>query len=378
MRIGIIYETTYPEFKGGVERWFSQLARGLSENSIQVVYLNSIGRVSTEKNLNYKALKNSKGAFHETGERSSQNVISFAISVLRTLKKNDFEIVYLSAFPFFHIWAARIIQILFRKKYKIYVEWFELPSFRFWKSEFGSFLGVLGYLVQRTSIGISDVNVSYMASTTKQLSRIMRHRQITLELPGICMDDDSDLIPNVKVEKIDVCQIGRLTKDKQPILSLHAIKAFKDLGWKGKFHLLGSGPLARDVSSFVKENNMGGYVIMHGDGSEATKKEILRKSIVLLHPSKREGFGLAIVEAAAAGVPAILIQSENNKSTELGINPSLVSYSNHAEELTSLLLHSLEFKDQLSSECLLWNKQVRPRILAASSISILSNHFNSR
>jgi len=144
MRIGIIYETTYPEFKGGVERWFSQLARGLSENSIQVVYLNSIGKITSEKNLNYEVLEYSKSAFHRTGERSSQNVISFAISVFKSLRKNDFEVLYLSAFPFLHIWAAKIIRTLFKKKYEIYVEWFELPSLKFWKDEFGSFLGVLG------------------------------------------------------------------------------------------------------------------------------------------------------------------------------------------------------------------------------------------
>jgi glycosyltransferase involved in cell wall biosynthesis len=378
MRIGIIYETTYPEFKGGVERWFSQLARGLSENSIKVVYLNSIGKITSEKNLNYEVLEYSKSAFHRTGERSSQNVISFAISVFKSLRKNDFEVLYLSAFPFLHIWAAKIIRTLFKKKYEIYVEWFELPSLKFWKDEFGSFLGVLGYLVQQKSVRMSDVNVSYLTSTTKQLSRIMRPTQETLELPGICMDEDFYPIPEVKVEKIDVCQIGRLTKDKQPILSLQAIKALRDSGWKGKFHLLGSGPLVRDVSSFVKNNKMGEYVTIHGDASEETRKEILSRSAVLLHPSKREGFGLAIVEAAAVGVPAILIQSENNKSTELGINPTLISHSNNAEELTSLLRHALEFKNQLSSECLLWNKQVRPRIRAVDSISMLSNHFNSR
>jgi glycosyltransferase involved in cell wall biosynthesis len=217
-----------------------------------------------------------------------------------------------------------------------------------------------------------------MESTTKQLLRIMKPTQESLRLPGICMDDDQYLSPEEKVATVDVCQIGRLTKDKQPILSLQAIKAFRDSGWEGKFHLLGSGPLLREVSSFVTENNMSKYVTIYGDGSEEIKKEILRKSVVLLHPSIREGFGLAIVEAAWAGVPAILIQGSNNKSTELGINPTLISHSNNIEELTSLLQRAFEFKDQLSSECLLWNQQVRPKMRALDSISILSNHFNSK
>jgi glycosyltransferase involved in cell wall biosynthesis len=377
MRIGIVYETTYPEFKGGVERWFFDLAKGLTEKSFQVSYLNTVGRVSTEKNLVYKEIGNSKHAFHKTGERSPKNILVFAMSVFRGVQREDFDVLYLSSFPFLHIWAARIAQKLFRRKYRIYVEWFELPNLRFWKEEFGSIIGFLGFSIQQITTRISDTNVTYLDSTYSQLCRVRKSKKPTLKLPGICMDEDKPVPTLVISGREDISQIGRLTKDKQPILGLEAIRLLKETGWEGHFHLLGSGPLELEVASYISENKMDQYVTAYGDGTEQIKNEILSKTGVLLHPSKREGFGLAIVEAAAVGIPSVLIRSQNNKSTELGINPSLVSETNNAVELASLLQLALHVQSELSSECLSWNKHVRTTMRSVESITELADHLKS-
>jgi glycosyltransferase involved in cell wall biosynthesis len=377
MQIGIVYETTYPEFKGGVERWFSELAKKLSENSFHVSYLNTIGRVSQEKNLEYKEIGNSKYAFHKTGERKSSNALVFAFSVFRGVRQEKYDIVYLSAFPFLHIWTARIAQKLFRRKFKIYVEWFELPKRDFWIEEFGTLVGLLGYSIQQLSVRISDVNVCYLQSTYDQLNHNKKSRESTLKLPGICMDSEHSNHQQVILGREDISQIGRLTKDKQPILGLETVKQLRENGWNGHFHLVGSGPLESDVRAFIKDNNMNQYVTAYGDVTEQSKWNILDKTAVLLHPSKREGFGLAIVEAAAAGIPAVLIRGANNKSTELGINPSLVSETNDSSELASLLKHALQKQEEYSAECLTWNRDVRTTMRAENSIAALTNHLNS-
>lgn len=377
MRIGIVYETTYPEFKGGVERWFGELAKKLSENSFHVSYLNTIGRVSQEKNLEYKEIGNSKYAFHKTGERKSSNALVFAFSVFRGVRQEKYDILYLSAFPFLHIWAARIAQKLFRRKLKIYVEWFELPQRDFWIEEFGKLVGFLGYSIQQLSVRISDVNVCYLQSTYDQLTRLRKSRESTLRLPGICMDSEYSIHQQVISGREDISQIGRLTKDKQPILGLESVKQLRKNGWNGHFHLVGSGPLESEVRTFINDNNMNQYVTAYGNVTEGSKWSILGKTAVLLHPSKREGFGLALVEAAAAGIPAVLIRGANNKSTELGINPGLVSETSDSSELASLLKHALQKQEEFSAECLMWNRDVRTTMRAENSITALTNYLNS-
>jgi glycosyltransferase involved in cell wall biosynthesis len=104
---------------------------------------------------------------------------------------------------------------------------------------------------------------------------------------------------------------------------------------------------------------------------------VLLSSAVLLHPSKREGFGLAIVEAAALGVPTILIRNPNNKSTELGVNPSLIAESEDPQELATLLKCVLKDKSKYVEECQRWNINRRRKMLATDSINTLAAHFET-
>jgi glycosyltransferase involved in cell wall biosynthesis len=377
MRIGIFYETTFPEFKGGVERWFLQLAEGLSKNSIDVQYFNTSGKAISANGVQYISLKSNTNSFHKTGQRSFRNTLSFAISVFNELKKSEVNIVYLSSFPIFHIWASKIVQKIYRKQYKIYVEWFELPNAKFWINEFGLLIGITGYLIQQNSVRQSDVNVAYLESTALELRQLQNQRQTTLMLPGICLEKFVNQESTLSQDKNDICQIGRLTKDKQPLLSLHAIKILRDTGWAGTFHLIGSGPLEKQVSKYVIQNEMTSYVTVHVDGSDSLKEMVLLRSAVLLHPSKREGFGLAIVEAAALGVPTILIRNPNNKSTELGVNPSLIVESEDPQELAILLKCVLKDKSKYVEECQRWNINRRRKMLATDSINKLASHFET-
>jgi glycosyltransferase involved in cell wall biosynthesis len=191
------------------------------------------------------------------------------------------------------------------------------------------------------------------------------------------MDSENIIHQQVISGRKDISQIGRLTKDKQPILGLESVRQLRENGWNGHFHLVGSGPLESDVKIFINEHNMNQYVTAYGDVTEQSKRNILDKTAVLLHPSRREGFGLAIVEAAAAGIPAVLIRGANNKSTELGINPGLVSETNNSSDLSRLLKHALQQQEEFSTECLTWNRDVRTTMRAENSIAALTNHFNS-
>ncbi len=377
MRIGIIYETTFPEFKGGVERWFSQLASGLAENSFDVVYLNGNERNSISKNLEYRSFEKIEDTFHKTGARSVANTFSYALATFKSLRKLDVEIVYLSSFPFLHIWVVRIFQKIKKRNYKIFVEWFEIPTFNYWKSEYGTLFGALGFIIQQLTLRMSDFNVSYLDSTRELLLEKKRKKQTVIKLPGIC-NFENIKIPTIKnVGKQDISQIGRLIQDKQPLLSLKAIKRLRESGWRGHFHLLGCGPLESDVHSFIHHNGMSEYVITYGDGSDEIKREILQKSAVLLHPSKREGFGLAIVEAASSGVPSILVRGEDNRSTELEINPKLISEQSDPLEIVELLEKVLANQEEYSKECGQWIRDRGSNMLATDSIAQLTSLLKS-
>jgi glycosyltransferase involved in cell wall biosynthesis len=119
-------------------------------------------------------------------------------------------------------------------------------------------------------------------------------------------------------------------------------------------------------------------VQIHEKLDELQKNELLQECGLLLHPSKREGFGLVIVEAAAVGVPAVLVRSADNKSTELAVNPSLISESSSPIEIARLAEQGLREHVKYSNECLEWNSRVRPTMMARDSILELTKNLKAR
>lgn len=376
-QVAIVYETVFPEFKGGVERWFQEVAEGLKSNNFEVYYLNTNGITEVRENISYVDIGMSKNSFHLTGKRSIVGTLSYSLSLFRFLLKHDFDFVYMSSFPFLHIWSARIVRILRKKRYQIIVEWFEIPSLRFWNSEFGFYSGWLGYAIQEITVRLPEVNISYLVSTKLQLLKRMSSKKTLLKLPGICPDSPVTFPIEESFKTEDLCQIGRLIPDKNPLLSIEVISKLISNGWKGSFTFIGSGPLEERIKEEISKRDMNDRVFLIKNASDEDKNLTLRNSAALFHPSKREGYGLAIIEAASFGVPAILIRSEDNKSTELGINPTLVAESENVSELATLVMKALSERSSLSSESRRWIEELSPKMTSSASISEIST-FMSR
>jgi glycosyltransferase involved in cell wall biosynthesis len=373
IKVAIVYETVFPEFKGGVERWFQYVASELESKGIDIYYLNTNEVTETRNNINFVDIGNNEFSFHLTGERTIRGTLSYAMALFRYLIRNDFDFVYLSSFPFLHIWAARLVRIFKRRKYKIIVEWFEFPSFRFWNKEFGLRKGWIGYAIQEVSVRLSDVNITYLESTRSQLSKRKAKGKTLLNLPGICPKISFTTGPKRIYDSEDLCQIGRLIPDKNPLISLDLVSELIRLGWKGVFTFIGSGPMKEELLERISERNLQARVFLIENADDESKNLILQNSVALVHPSAREGYGLVIIEAAAMGVPAILIRNEDNKSTELGINPSLIAERGDVSILAALVFEAIRNQKILFEECMRWIVEESPKMSAAVSISRITN-----
>jgi glycosyltransferase involved in cell wall biosynthesis len=373
IKVAIVYETVFPEFKGGVERWFQYVASELESKDFYVSYLNTNVITEVRHNVNYVDIGKTKHSFHLTGERTIRGTISYATALFRYLLNNDSDFVYLSSFPFLHIWAAKLARIFKKRTFKIIVEWFEFPSFEFWNKEFGVKKGWVGYAIQEVSARLSDVNVTYLESTHSQLLKRKSKRKILMRLPGICPEFSGNIAIDRSYNSEDLCQVGRLIPDKNPLISLDLVDELIRLGWKGKFTFIGSGPMKEELLENISERNLQSRVFLIENPDDESKNLILQNSVALLHPSIREGYGLAIIEAAAMGVPAILIRGEDNKSTELGISPSLIADSADVSTLAACVFEAIRNQMALAEECSRWITEVSPKMSAAASISEIAN-----
>jgi glycosyltransferase involved in cell wall biosynthesis len=95
--------------------------------------------------------------------------------------------------------------------------------------------------------------------------------------------------------------LGRLSPEKGIWTLVHAFRQLKGISLK----IAGTGPMEGEVRSFLKENAVENVELV-GFKSGRDKCQLLRESMFLVMPSEcYETFGLAILEAYAAGKPVV-------------------------------------------------------------------------
>jgi len=81
--------------------------------------------------------------------------------------------------------------------------------------------------------------------------------------------------------------------------------------------ILGDGPDRDEVLRCVDELGLSGVVTVPGFVATEVVHEAIADAMCLLLPSRREGYGLVVVEAAACGTPSVVVAGEDNAAVEL-------------------------------------------------------------
>jgi hypothetical protein len=97
-----------------------------------------------------------------------------------------------------------------------------------------------------------------------------------------------------------------------------------------------------------------------------------------MHPSKREGYGLAMIEAAERGIPTVLIDYPENASVDLGISPEFVSRTDVPLALAQLILKARDSQESIFSDLKKWAHKVLPTMNASKSVDELISVIEKR
>ncbi|MBC5799370.1 MAG: glycosyltransferase family 4 protein [Candidatus Eremiobacteraeota bacterium] len=142
-------------------------------------------------------------------------------------------------------------------------------------------------------------------------SSVQSLRAIGLRGPTRLMQMSVDERPDgsVPAKRIprDVVVLGRVTPSKRIEHAIRAASILQESGWKGKLLIIGSGR-KRYVDRIQSEARavLGDHVQMLGRVSDDERSRILREASCLWMTSVREGWGLAVTEAARHGTPAVV------------------------------------------------------------------------
>jgi glycosyltransferase involved in cell wall biosynthesis len=327
LRVAFVYDAVYPWIKGGAERRYYELARRLAARGYEVHWYGMKcwdgPRTVLLDGVWYHGICRSRSLYTRTGRRSVLQAVIFGFACLQ-LVTTRCQVIDCCGFPFFSLFSVRLITAIRRRL--LVVTCHEVWGEEYWIEYMGR-PGGLGAIVERTALRLPRRVVAVSEDTRRRLLQNIGTRAAVTVIPnGI----DTATIEKVDAAaaRVDVLYVGRLCDFKNVELLLRAIDLLRPGRPELTCEIVGDGPDRIRLETMATQLGLDRNVRFAGfleDINEIYAR--MKSATVLVHPSKREGFGIAILEANAAGVPAIVADYPANSATSLisGYNGTVVA-----------------------------------------------------
>jgi glycosyltransferase involved in cell wall biosynthesis len=138
--------------------------------------------------------------------------------------------------------------------------------------------------------------------------------------------------------------------------------------------IFGDGPQRDDVLTAVVRRGLDGIVDAPGFVDGAIVEEAIGRALCLVLPSRREGYGLVVLEALSRGTPVVLVAGDDNAALEFVINGvnGFVVDSPDAEAIASARVHVAEAGWGLRDSTVNWFRANATRLSLESSLGVLA------
>jgi glycosyltransferase involved in cell wall biosynthesis len=334
MRICIVYDCLFPWTVGGGERWYRDLARRLADDGHDVTYVTlrqwQRGDDASFGGVAVKAVGPRMTLYTGTRRRILPPLV-FGAGVLAHLARRGrgYDIVHTASFPFFSLLAAGLLRRVCG--YTIVVDWFEVWSREYWHAYLGRFGGLAGRAVQALCIRLPQRAFCF--------SRLHRDRLIARHVRGeVTVLDGAyagelatpDPLPAASL----VVFAGRHIPEKRVPALVPAIRRARDVLPELRAVIFGDGPDRPAVLAAIAREDMAHAIDAPGFAASEALETALRSALCMVLPSVREGYGLIVIEAAAAGVPSVVVRAPDNAAVELvteGVNGFVVGSAEPAD-----------------------------------------------
>lgn len=153
------------------------------------------------------------------------------------------------------------------------------------------------------------------------------------------------------VHSLDLVTVGRLVESKDHITIIKALKILKNEN-RIQLTIIGDGPEREKLQDYVSSNNLNNNVVFLGAIPNNKLVEYFSQSDCFVFPSISEGFGMALVEAQAAGLPIIAADIPGTKDIINNKNALLFEPQNHKQLSCEIqkLMTNFNLRDYLSKK----------------------------
>jgi glycosyltransferase involved in cell wall biosynthesis len=378
-RICLVYDCLYPYTVGGAERWYRNLASRLAAEGHEVTYLTrrqwEDGAEPDIAGVRVLAVSPQMGLYVR-GRRRILPPLLFGLGTLWHLLRSGrrYDVVHMAAFPYFSVLAAAAARP--RGGYRLVVDWHELWSRAYWVEYLGVVRGRIGWWVQRLCLRAPQRAFCF--------SRLYERRLHESGLQGVTVlggEYAGELAaPSPRPADPVVVFAGRHIPDKRVDALLPALVRARLEIPELRCEILGDGPERPELLAAIDAQGLGEFVSAPGfvDGDEVGRT--IERALCVILPSRREGYGLVVVEAAAKGTPAIVVESPDNAATELvdeGEN-GVIAASASSEDLAAAIVRVHRAGYPLRESTAAWFVRNMHRLSLERSLATVSATYADR
>lgn len=316
MRIALVYDALYPWVAGGAERRFTELGRRLAErHEVHLVgwrWWDGPARIERD-GMTLHGVGPAPALYGADGKRTVREAVGFAARLFPFLVRHRFDVIDCSATPYLPVYAAATAARV--RGARLVVTWHE-----FWGSHWRS------YLPERPMV--AGVARRLESGARRIGDRVVPVSEFTARAMGIATDRRVEIVPNgVDLAAIDAATpadevtdllfLGRLIDEKRVDLLLETVGLLRGRFPRLRCTIVGDGPELPALRALAERLGVADLVAFRGrvPGDEVPRQ--LRSARVLVMPSVREGYGMAVAEAQAAAVVPVVVRSPSSAAPDL-------------------------------------------------------------
>lgn len=382
MRIAVVFDCLYPFTTGGGEKQYRQFAEEFVKAGHEVDYLTRRQWDGPDPDLDgvhARAIAPAYPLYDAEGVRLPVTAVRFAFDVFRHLvrHRDTYDAVIVSATPVLNVFAARAA--LLGSGTVLAVDWLEVWTRTQWLEYSGPVVGRVADALQHLAVRLSPLALGHSQHTVDGL-RANRVPRDPVRSPGL-ISAVREVTPRLETAAESAADaapmvlfVGRHIQDKQVDALPPALAEAREELPGLRAVISGEGPERDRVIRAATEAGVSDVVEFPGFVAEAELHRLLAEASCLVNPSRREGYGLVVVEAASYGTPSVVIDHPTNASTELieeGVN-GFVARSAGAADLAAAIVRAVRGGDALRRTTRAWYEEaIRTRTIAKTAEGIL-------
>jgi glycosyltransferase involved in cell wall biosynthesis len=338
-RIVVVSDNLAPWSVGGLEERYKLLRESFESETHDLFFASMHLWEAGENPKNHVAISK-KRALYTGSKRRKLPALLFSLSCFKVIFLRP-DIIEADQIPSLNIFPLWVVSKLCRAK--LTVTWHEVWDRAYWIKYLGVF-GNIGFIIDKISLNFPDRIFSASDFTrTKLIDSGVDSEKI------INLYDDLDVKrireASSELAGADVLFAGRLLKHKRLDALIRSIATLKGWGKDCTLIIVGDGPELDRLQQLTKDLLIENQVTFYPFFSDKEKMwGLMNKSKIFDSPSEREGYGIAVSEALAAGMHVIVVDAPDNaaKSQVKGnSNGTLLPNNdpvNHARAILDILL----------------------------------------